>query len=71
MVEGQARTFSVFNATDTPHGFSIAEAGVAVVLEPGKETRFQVPALKEGIYRIFCQLHPPHRSGQLLVVEGD
>jgi hypothetical protein len=34
------------------------------------EQTVEVPALRAGIYRIECQLHPPHRSAQLLVVEA-
>lgn len=69
--EGKPRTLSVFNTTDTPHGFSIAGTNVEEVLPPGKEHVVKVPPLEAGIYRIDCQLHPPHRSAQLLVIEVD
>ena len=70
MEAGQPRTLQVYNTTDTPHGFSIEEAGVAAILLPGQENRVEVKALSVGVYRIFCQLHPAHRSAQLLVVAG-
>lgn len=69
MVAGQPRTIQIFNTTDTPHGFSITEAGVQEVLPPGEEHVVEVKALPAGVYRMFCHLHPAHRGGQLLVVE--
>lgn len=65
---GKPRTLSLFNTTDTPHGFTIAAAGVQEVLPPKVEHTVEVPGLSPGIYRIGCHLHPPHRSAQLLVV---
>ena len=72
VMEGSAATLSVFNSTDTPHGFAIAELGIEAVLTPGQETRISLPPI-EGprILRIGCHLHPPHRSAQLLVLEDD
>lgn len=67
--EAKPAQLSVFNTTDTPHGFSIAGAGIEEVLLPGKETAIEVPALEEGIYMIHCQLHPPHRNAQLVVID--
>ncbi len=66
---GKPRTLSLFNTTDTPHGFTIEVAGIEEVLMPGKEQQVELPALKPGLYKIGCHLHPPHRSAQLLVVE--
>ena len=68
MIAGKPRTLQIYNTTDTPHGFSIEGAGVKAVLPPKVEHEVKVPALPEGLYRIFCQLHPPHRSAQLLVI---
>ena len=70
VVAGKPRTLSTYNTTDTPHGFSIEGVGVETVLLPQVEHPVEVPALKVGLYRIFCQLHPPHRSAQLLVVDA-
>lgn len=70
MKAGKPRTLQIFNTTDTPHGFSIEGAGVETVLPPKVEHEVEVPALRKGVYRIFCQLHPPHRSAQLLVVDA-
>jgi len=71
VVEDKPHTLSVFNSTDTPHGFKIEAAKVEAILQPGVETVVALPALKSGIYRITCQLHPPHRNGQLVVLDDD
>ena len=70
MTAGKPHTITVFNTTDTPHGFTIEGTGVEAVLPPKVEHKVEVPSLRPGIYRIDCQLHPPHRSAQLLVVEA-
>jgi len=69
MIAGKPQKITIFNTTDTPHGFTIAGAGVQTVLPPKEEHEVQVPALATGLYWIDCQLHPPHRNAQLLVVE--
>ena len=72
VAEGKSHTLSVFNTTDTPHGFAIEGLGIEAILQPGVETLVELPALEDGkIYRIHCQLHPPHRSGQLVVLDSD
>ena len=72
VVTGNSATkLSVYNTTDTPHGFSIAGLGIEVVLEPGQETEIALPQLEgRKLYRIHCQLHPPHRRGTLVVLPG-
>jgi heme/copper-type cytochrome/quinol oxidase subunit 2 len=72
VVAGRPYTLSVFNATDTPHGFAIAGLGIETVLQPKKETEVTLPPLQGGhAYRIHCQLHGAHRSGTLVVLPGD
>ena len=71
VVEDAPHTLSVFNSTDTPHGFKIDAAGVEVILQPGVETTVELKGMKSGIYPIHCHLHPPHRGGQLLVLDDD
>lgn len=66
---GKPRALSLFNTTETPHGFTVAAAGIEEVLMPGKEQSIQLPALEAGLYKIGCHLHPPHRSAQLVVVD--
>lgn len=68
---GKGRTLSVFNDTDTPHGFKIAALGVEVVLLPGQETKIDLPPLEGGhLYEINCQLHAPHRHATLVVLDA-
>jgi hypothetical protein len=68
---GKGRSLSIFNDTDTPHGFKIAALGVEVVLPPGQETKVDLPPLEGGhVYEINCQLHPPHRHATLVVLDA-
>ncbi len=68
---GKPQTLSVFNTTDTPHGFAIKGLSIETVLYAGEETRVELPVLKGSeIYTIGCQLHPPHRTATLVVVPG-
>lgn len=67
---GKPAVLSVFNTTDTPHGFAIPAAKIEEILPVQEEHRVELPAMKEGIYRIHCQLHPAHRNGTLVVVEA-
>lgn len=67
---GKPQALSIFNTTDTPHGFAIDAANVQAILPAGEEYRIELPAMKPGIYKVYCQLHPPHRAAQLLVVEN-
>jgi len=72
VAEGKPHTLTIFNTTDTPHGFKVDGLGIEFILNPGVETRVELPALEEGkIYRVHCQLHPPHRSAQLVVLDTD
>lgn len=68
---GKPQTLSVFNTSDKPHGFAIRGLSIETVLYPGKETPVELPALEgSAIYKIGCQLHPPHRTATLVVVPG-
>ncbi len=68
---GKPQTLSVFNTTDTPHGFAIKGLSIEVVLYPGEETPVELPALEgSSVYTIGCQLHPPHRTATLVVLPG-
>jgi hypothetical protein len=66
---GSGRKLSLYNTTDTAHGFAIPSLGVEVVLEPGVETPVVLPPLEAGhIYAINCHLHPAHRTASLVVL---
>jgi heme/copper-type cytochrome/quinol oxidase subunit 2 len=68
--EGRPQVLSIFNATDTPHGFAIPDLGIEVVLPVGEEFELKLPPLEGGrIHRIHCQLHAPHRNATLVVLD--
>jgi len=66
---GAPASLSIFNSTDTPHGFAIRALGVETVIPEQTEQRVELPVLSPGLYRIHCQLHEAHRSATLLVVD--
>ena len=69
---GVPYTLSLYNTTDTPHGFAIAELGIEVVLLPKQEHAIALPALAGGkVHGIRCHLHPPHRTATLVVLPAD
>ncbi len=50
------------------HGFAIDEFGVKSIVARGKPETVEFTADKEGLFTIYCQLHPAHIGGQLLVL---
>src|SRR5258708_25263670 len=48
------------------HGFAIDEYGVKTSVARGEPQTVEFTADKEGIFRIYCHLHPAHVGGQLL-----
>lgn len=54
-------------APDKQHGFSINEFKVGEVIDQGQVKTVKFTASKAGTYEIFCQLHPTHKKGQLVV----
>lgn len=69
VVGGREHTLSLFNTTDTPHGFAIDGLGIEEVLPVGIEHPVKIPAVEGGkIFAIRCHLHPPHRTATLVVV---
>ena len=68
---GEQYSLSLYNTTDTPHGFRISGLAIETVLPPREEHRVELPVLEGGrIYHIHCQLHPGHRTGKLVVLRG-
>lgn len=65
---GEKVQFKIFNTTDQPHGFSIDEFKVQQTLIP-KENTFEFIADKAGLFDVYCQYHPAHLRGQILVLE--
>ncbi len=71
LTAGKGRALSIFNDTDTPHGFKIAALGIETVLPPQQETKIDLPPLEGGhVYEIICQLHAPHRHATLVVLNA-
>ncbi len=71
LTEGTGRSLTIYNTTDTPHGFRIPSLGVEAILMNGEETVVALPPLEGGrIYNMVCHLHPPHRHATLIVVNA-
>ena len=51
------------------HGFAIDEFGVKAVVTAKKDQTVDFVADKEGLFRVYCHLHPAHVGGQLLVLQ--
>lgn len=51
------------------HGFALDEFDVVKVVELGDNDTVEFTADKAGLFRLYCQLHPAHIGGQLLVLE--
>jgi nitrosocyanin len=50
------------------HGFAIPAYGVAAVVTVGAPETVTFTADRDGIFPLFCQLHPAHVGGQLVVL---
>ena len=54
-------------ATDTELGFCIAEFGVKETIGQGKTTTVEFKADKSGTFKVYCQIHPTHKTAELVV----
>jgi cupredoxin-like protein len=69
VTSGHPVKLSIFNTTDTAHGFAIHALDIAVVLPPQQEYELELPALEgHQVLQINCQLHPAHRTATLVVL---
>lgn len=50
------------------HGFAIDPFNIKVGVTRGKPEVVEFTATKEGLFTIYCHLHPAHIGGQLLVL---
>lgn len=66
--KGEKVRLNIFNTTALPHGFSIDEFRIKETLNPKQNTIEFVPD-KAGLFTIYCQFHPAHLRGQILVIE--
>lgn len=51
------------------HGWAIDAFKVAKVVNRGEPTAVEFVAAKQGVFPIYCQLHPSHVGGQLIVLD--
>jgi plastocyanin len=54
-------------AKDKEHGFSIDDFNVHEVIGQGKTSTVKFKASKAGTFKVYCQLHPPHKPAELVV----
>jgi nitrosocyanin len=69
--KGEAVKIKLVNNTPSgKHGFAIDAFGVKVeVAGDGQPALVEFKAGQAGLFPIYCQLHPAHIGGQLLVLE--
>ena len=51
------------------HGYAIDEFGIKMVVARGEPKSVVFTADKAGLFTIYCQLHPKHIGGRLLILE--
>lgn len=64
---GERVTLKLENKLDAVHGFSIDEYGIHVVVPATGKQEVTFTA-KKGASRFYCQLHPGHIGGDVLVL---
>ena len=64
---GDQVTLTLENKLDAVHGFSIDEYGIQVVIPAGGTQEVKFTA-KRGASRFYCQLHPAHLGGYVVVM---
>jgi nitrosocyanin len=57
------------NVPSGEHGFAIPEFNVVDKVFKGEPRSHEFVADKAGVFKMFCQIHPAHVGGQLLVIE--
>jgi len=57
----------VGNGTDREHGFTIEGYRRATTVQPNETKEIKFKATRAGTFKIFCQLHPAHQPGTLIV----
>ena len=65
---GEKVTLKLQNKLDAPHGFAIDDYGAQVVLPASGNGEVTFTARKGGPSRFYCQLHPGHIGGQVVVM---
>lgn len=57
----------VGNTTPVAHGFAIEGYGIREEVQPGSTLDVKFTATNAGTYKIFCQIHPAHKTATLIV----
>ena len=57
----------VGNGTDRQHGFAIEGYRIRRTVDPNQTLDLRFRASRAGRFQIFCQLHPTHQTGVLIV----
>lgn len=67
--KGDVVQLRLINKLDAEHGYKIEAFGVEKVVAAQAAETVTFTADKAGIFPISCQLHPPHVTGQIVVLE--
>lgn len=59
----------VNNAPSGVHGYAIDEFKVMAHVAEGTPQEVEFTADKEGLFRVYCDMHPAHIGGQILVLK--
>ena len=66
--EGNKVEIKITNtAKDKEHGFSIDAFNVKETIGQGKTTTVKFKADKAGTYKVYCQIHPTHKTAELVI----
>jgi len=68
VTEGDKVDIRVENLTDKPHGFSIDAFNIHRVVDPRQPQTVSFTPNKTGQFKVYCQLHPAHVPGSMIVV---
>ena len=66
--QGDSLLISVRNNGDREHGFTVEGVGITDTVQNGTSKVFTLENVRPGLYQYYCQLHPAHIGGQLLVL---
>jgi plastocyanin len=68
VTQGNNVNLRVDNTTDKQHGFSIDAFGIHKVVDAHQSTTVSFTPNKTGQFTVYCQLHPAHVPGSIIVV---
>ena len=65
--KGDKVVIRVGNLTARTHGFAIDAFGVKQTVDAGKKIEAKFTPTATGTYLVYCQLHPTHKTTELIV----